>query len=95
MTLTSTHSQTRFQTIETTATVDEKGVLNVAPLVGVAAGEVRIFVLVALPDYSLDEINQRQWRQAMQNSSALEFLADPAEDIYTLEDGEPINWNSP
>lgn len=100
MTPTRTHPQTVFQTIETRATVDEQGVLNVAPLVGVPAGEVRLFVLVALetkqePDYTLEEISTKQWRRAMQNSSALAFLADPAEDIYTLEDGEPIVWDKP
>lgn len=96
-----TPSQTVFQTIEVAATIDENGVLSAPLLVGVPPGEVRLFVLVAPPqpqgelDYSLEEITEEQWRRGMQNSSALAFLADPAEDIYTTEDGEPIEWNKP
>lgn len=86
--------QTTFQTIETTATVDENGVLKAA-LVGVAPGEVRVFVMVAAPqakeeDHMLEEIDEKTWHRGIATNPVLDFLKDPAEDIYTLEDGEPL-----
>lgn len=89
-----TSFQTTFQTIETTATVDENGVLKAA-LVGVAAGEVRVFVMVAAPqtkeeDYTLEAIDEKTWHQGIVSNPVFDFLKDPAEDIYTLEDGEPL-----
>ncbi len=58
-----------FQTIETTATVDENGVLKAA-LVGVAPGEVRVFVMVAAPqakeeDHMLEEIDEKTWHRGI------------------------------
>lgn len=38
-------TQTMFQTVETTGTIDENGVLRVAPLVGVPAGRVRVLIM--------------------------------------------------
>jgi len=95
-----TSTQPIFQAFETIGTVDESGVLSVAPFVGIPAGEVRVSVAVPQPnvaedEYTLEEITEEEWRRGMQSSSALAFLADPAEDIYTLEDGEPIVWEKP
>ena len=39
---------TSFQTFETTGTIDENGVLQVAPFVGVPLGQVRVSVCVPL-----------------------------------------------
>jgi len=38
-------TQTTFQTVETTGTIDENGVLKVAPLVGIPAGQVRVLIM--------------------------------------------------
>ena len=34
--------------------------------------------------------SEEAWLRAMASSDAFDFLADPAEDIYTAEDGEPF-----
>lgn len=33
---------------------------------------------------------EEAWLRAAASSDAFAFLADPAEDIYTLDDGEPF-----
>lgn len=90
-----THSQTTFQTIETTATIDQNGVVTVPTLRGVPAGEVRVFVLVApvqrrLSNGISEEISEGEWHQSLTTNPVFDFLKDPAEDVYTWEDGEPL-----
>jgi len=94
--MTSTHST--FQAYEATGTLDENGVLEVAPFVGATAGRVRVTVLVAplLPvetqdeNYSLEEMDEKTWHHGIVSNPVFDFLKDPAEDIYTAEDGEPL-----
>lgn len=40
---------------------------------------------------SENDIDERVWLRATASSDAFGFLADPAEDIYTLQDGEPLS----
>jgi hypothetical protein len=37
-----------------------------------------------------DDIDEATWLRAVAKSDAFDFLADPAEDVYTLNDGEPL-----
>lgn len=90
-----------LHTVETTANLDENGVLHVnEPIRGLEAGEVLVIVVArpiteVKPSVSYDDISSQEWNRAMANSSALGFLHDPAEDIYTWEDGEPVEWKAP
>ncbi len=53
------------------------------------AGPMRVRVIVL---YSLyDEWDEDEWLQAAASNPAFDFLKDPAEDIYTLSDGEPFD----
>lgn len=85
---------TSFQTFETTGTVDENGVLQVAPFVGVPAGQVVVSVKVpkneAL-DYDDSDLSPEQWNAGLTRLMAPHFSDDPAEDIYTREDGKPYD----
>lgn len=85
--------------VEATANLDENGILHVnEPIRGLEAGEVLVIVVArpqkATTPESYDDISREGWNRAMMSSSALAFLKDPGEDIYTLEDGEPIDWNA-
>ena len=40
----------------------------------------------------LDPINQQTWLSAISSNPSFAFLNDPEEDIYTLEDGKPVNY---
>jgi hypothetical protein len=42
-------------------------------------------------EYSLEVISESEWLRAAIKSESFKFLADPSEDIYTLEDGIPYS----
>lgn len=50
--------------------------------------QVRLVVL--WPDVADDE-SELAWRRAAAQSGAFDFLKDSQEDVYTLEDGEPLD----
>ena len=41
--------------------------------------------------YDMSEITEEEWMRMAMAGGAFDDLADPREDIYTLEDGEPID----
>jgi hypothetical protein len=45
-------------------------------------------MVTVLPS-SADTDSEEAWLRSASSSDAFAFLADPAEDIYTLVDGEP------
>ena len=67
--------------------VFEEGVLRPLEKVDlVEHEEVEIVIL-----HGSDDIPSTAITQLAQESGSFDFLADPAEDIYTQEDGEPIS----
>jgi hypothetical protein len=73
--------------VEMTGTVDENSQLKLdgsLPFSG--PKRVRVIVLSLIDD----EIDEISWLQAASRNPAFAFLDDPAEDIYTLMDGEPF-----
>lgn len=74
------------QAFETTATVDTPRSLQLdEPL---PAGVQRVRVIV-LQDESGAEIGETEWLHAASSNASFDFLRDPAEDIYSWEDGAP------
>jgi hypothetical protein len=47
-------------------------------------------LLVTLLPASVEPTAEAAWLRAMGTSDAFDFLADEAEDIYTLADGKPL-----
>jgi len=47
-------------------------------------------LMVTVLPASSDADSEDAWLRAASSSGAFAFLADPAEDIYTLADGEPF-----
>ena len=78
--------QAPVKAIEVSGTVDLDGRLHVdesvAPL---GSGPVRVIVLM-----KGDRDAEDEWLQAAANNPACSFLRDPAEDIYTIDDGKPF-----
>ena len=73
--------------VEATGTIDERGVLRLdQPITSVRPGRVRV-VLLMTDDADIDE---QEWLQAAARNPAFDFLNDPAEDIYTRDDGQPF-----
>jgi hypothetical protein len=72
---------------ELVAEVDEKRRLQMTLPPSVMPGRVRVLVLV--PEADEDEAGEF-WMQGVAREWAAE-LADEREDIYTLDDGEPVD----
>lgn len=76
-----------LQAVELIGTIDEKGQLHLdEPISAVGQGRVRV---ILLPEEA--EIGENEWLKAAASNPAFDFLKDPAEDIYTLDDGQPFN----
>jgi hypothetical protein len=74
--------------IELTGTIDEQRQLHLdEPLPIVGPSRVRVIILAPQDD----DIDEREWLQWLSKNPAFDFLHDPAEDIYTLEDGKPYH----
>jgi hypothetical protein len=75
-----------LRAIDTTGTVDERRQLHLdEPLPLTASGKVRVIVLI-----SEEDSEDREWLRAAATNPAFEFLGDPEEDVYTLDDGRPF-----
>lgn len=74
-----------MKTIELIGEVDETHRLRAEVPPDLPAGPVRLIVL--LPD---EDAAGSHWANGVANEWSAE-LADPREDIYTMEDGQPLN----
>ncbi len=73
--------------VETTGTIDaEQRLVLDEPLPVV--GPTRVRVIIFLPEDS--EVDEKDWLRAASANPAFDFLKEPEEDIYTLEDGRPF-----
>ncbi len=50
----------------------------------------RVRLVIIWPDHEDDGFGEAEWMAAAARNSLFDFLVDPAEDVYTLTDGEPI-----
>lgn len=74
--------------VETSGVLDEANRLWLdSPLPIKVPRRVRLIVLFA---EETDDWNEVEWLNVAASNPAFEFLKDPVEDIYTLEDGRPF-----
>jgi hypothetical protein len=79
-----------MQAIEATGIVTSQGDIQLdQPLSNAKAQRVRVIILLTESDSDIDE---QTWRQAAATNPAFAFLHDAEEDIYTLSDGKPANY---
>jgi hypothetical protein len=74
--------------IEVEGDIDENGTLRLDEALPVP-GPSRARVIVLLPN--APDVNEREWLHAAATNPDFDFLAEPAEDIYSLEDGKPFD----
>ena len=80
--------ETTLSAIELSGTINEQHQIQLdEPLPIEASKRVRVIVLYE----SDDQINEKEWLQSASANSTFAFLNDPAEDIYTLTDGQPLS----
>lgn len=78
-----------LKAIEVTGEIDEQRQLHLdAPLPIIGPSRVRVIILVT--EQVEADIDEKEWLRAAANNPAFDFLKDPEEDIYTLDDGEPF-----
>lgn len=79
--------ETTLSAIELNGTIISDNKIQIdEPLPIDVSRRVRVIVLYS----NDDEIDEKEWLQAASKNSAFDFLNDSDEDIYTLEDGKPI-----
>ncbi|ELS04720.1 hypothetical protein Xen7305DRAFT_00044560 [Xenococcus sp. PCC 7305] len=77
-----------MRAIETTGILNTQGQIQLDhPLAQSKPSRVRVIVL--MPEE--DDLNEA-WLGAMSTNPSCAFLHDPEEDIYTLEDGQPVSY---
>ena len=77
-----------MRAIEATGTIDEQGALHLdRPIMTVRPGRVRVLLLMA----DEADFDEQEWMRAAARNPAFDFLNDPAEDIYTRDDGRPFH----
>ena len=73
-----------MEAIEKFVHFDEDG--NIILKLGKKFSKKEAKVVVLIKD---EEITEKEWLKLAINSKSYDFLNDPSEDIYTMEDGEP------
>ena len=78
-----------MEAIEIKSRTDKKGFIRLDYPLKIKDKNVRILILVE------DEIDQQdeetEWLKAVSNNPAFHFLQEPEENIYGLNDGNPIH----
>lgn len=76
-----------MRAIETTGRViDAQHIETTSP---VPVGQ-QVRLVIFWPSHGDPAWNESEWLSAASQNSLFDFLADPAEDVYTPDDGEPI-----
>ncbi|MAO65174.1 MAG: hypothetical protein CL666_09260 [Balneola sp.] len=79
-----------MKAIELKAKTDEQGSLKIDHQVGVKDQEVRVLVLIDDQNFS-DKEQEEEWVRNIANNPSFDFLNDPAEEVYSIKDGKPID----
>jgi hypothetical protein len=78
-----------MRAIEMTGTLTAQGQLQLDhPLPQEKSSRVRVILL--MPEE--EDLNEEAWLGAVSSNPSFAFLNDPEEDIYTLADGQPVNY---
>lgn len=73
--------------VELTGTVDEQRHLQLDDLLPIPGPRrVRVIVLYS----PADEWSEMEWLRSAARNPAFDFLKDPEEDIYSLDNGKPL-----
>ena len=74
--------------IETTGTIERDGKIVIDETFSVSA-PTSVRVIVLFPES--EDLNESEWLEAASKNEAFDFLNSPEEDIYSLEDGKPLD----
>jgi hypothetical protein len=80
----------QMQAIEINSRTDNSGHLRIDIPTKRSNKSVRIIILVGEDEDILEE--EKIWLYANSKNPSFDFLHEPEEDIYSLKDGEPLNY---
>lgn len=73
--------------IETTGTIRQNGTIEIDETFAVDA-PTNVRVIVLFPE--AEDLSESDWLKAASKNEAFDFLHDAEEDIYSIEDGKPL-----
>jgi hypothetical protein len=76
-----------MKAVEAYGHIDSKGSLQIHTPTPLQEGDVKVIILYTENDERAEE---QQWLRAVSGNPAFAFLNDPEEDVYTLNDGKPL-----
>jgi hypothetical protein len=74
--------------IETTGTIDARQRLVLDEDLPIK-GPQKVRVIILYPEEA--DIDEAEWLEAASQNPAFDFLKNPAEDIYSIQNGKPFN----
>lgn len=77
-----------MKAIEINSKTDKHGHLRINYPLNKKNSKVRVIILL-IEDKESEE--EKLWMQSISNNPSFDFLKEPEEDIYSLDNGEPIN----
>lgn len=78
-----------MKAIEINSKTDKRGHLKINYNLNKSDSKVRVLILIEEDSSEKDE--EIVWMNYISNNPTFDFLNDAAEDIYSLNDGEPFN----
>jgi hypothetical protein len=77
-----------MRAIEATGILNTQGQIQLDnPLPQDKSSRVRVILLMS----EEEDLSEKTWLDAVSTNPSFAFLDDPEEDIYTLEDGQPVS----
>jgi hypothetical protein len=77
-----------MKAIEINSKTDKNGDLKINYHLHVSDCKVRVLLLI---EEETDQEEEKVWINAISKNPAYSFLNDPAEDIYSINDGKPLD----
>ncbi|MCF8366558.1 MAG: hypothetical protein K9H16_12295 [Bacteroidales bacterium] len=77
-----------MKAIEVFSKTDREGILKMSYHLNGINKDVKVIILY---DNTKDEDEEVLWMNSIKNNPAFNFLMDKNEDMYSFDDGEPLN----
>ena len=77
-----------MRAIEIVSKTDKTGLLKINYKLDKSESNVRVLILL---DDDNEQEDEKLWMRTISRNPAFNFLNDPAEEIYSSNDGEPLN----
>jgi len=83
-----------MQTIETTGIINSDNILKIQQKIHkqFLNKSVRVLILFNDENENTDNIDEKLWLKSISENSAFDFLNNNEEDIYSLTDGKPFEY---